>query len=661
MKTLLDVLVLPRQITDFERSYVKRVNRVGLAFFALHLPVFVVVAYFNHTGPLSAVLLTLGVLAGPAIAYFSLENPRAVALVYGFASMLMGGLLVHFGQGPMQIEMHFYFFALLAMLAVYGNPLVILTAALTVALHHLAVWLYVPRSVFNYDASAWVVLVHASFVVLESIATCAIARAFFDNVIGLEKIVQARTGELDARNRDLRLVLDTVDQGFLTIDRRGVMSSERSAVLTQWLGRAGEGELFADYLERVAPAAAAIFRLAWDEVIADVLPLEVALDQLPCRFALGSLSFRLDYKPILRADSLEKALIVISDVTSRVERERLEREQQEVLRIFERLTSDRAGFLEYYDEASEQIAALAGDGVKDVSLLKRLVHTLKGNSLLFGIDTVADACHQMESRLVDDGERPSREALEWLVARWQRLRDHLEALLGKRAQGKIEIEDAEFDATLRAVLRGEPKHEIARRLAAWRLEPTLRRLERIAEQAQGIARRLNKAPIHVQIEAGELRLDAARWRPFWAAFVHVVRNGIDHGLESAEERRLADKPSEGRLAFATRVERDEFVVAISDDGRGINWPALAERAKAQGLPYETQAELSESMFADGVSTAAQVTEISGRGIGMGAARDACLALSGRMIVASEAGKGTRVEFRFPRRLMAEDPTGRLAA
>jgi hypothetical protein len=202
MTKSLNYLVLPRRMTDFEVSYLRRMNRIGLVFFVIHLPVFCAVAYFNDTGPGLAALLTIAVLVGPVAAYLTLQNPRAVSVVYGFTSMLMGGLLVHFGQGPVQIEMHFYFFALLAMLAVYANPLVIIVAAVTVALHHLGLWIYLPKSVFNYAAPIWVVAVHAAFAVLESIATCFIARSFFDNVIGLEKIVQARTAELDERNRD---------------------------------------------------------------------------------------------------------------------------------------------------------------------------------------------------------------------------------------------------------------------------------------------------------------------------------------------------------------------------------------------------------------------------------------------------------------------------
>ena len=142
-----------------------------------------------------------------------------------------------------------------------------------------------PKSVFNYDAPIWVVLVHAAFVVLESIATCYIARSFFDNVIGLEKIVQARTTELDARTRDMRLVLDNVDQGFITIDRNGRMSNERSAIVETWLGSADSGTTFAAYLGRKAPLAGETFELGLQDVIDGFLPLEVTLAQLPQRFS----------------------------------------------------------------------------------------------------------------------------------------------------------------------------------------------------------------------------------------------------------------------------------------------------------------------------------------------------------------------------------------
>ena len=116
-----------------------------------------------------------------------------MAPFYGSTRLPLGAFLVPPGGGPMTIEMHFYFFVLLALLSVFGDPMAVITAAVTVALHHLALWALYPQVIFNYDAPVWAVLVHALFVVLESVGAVYVARSFFDNVIGLDRIVQART------------------------------------------------------------------------------------------------------------------------------------------------------------------------------------------------------------------------------------------------------------------------------------------------------------------------------------------------------------------------------------------------------------------------------------------------------------------------------------
>jgi two-component system, chemotaxis family, sensor kinase CheA len=655
MNRLLDYVILPNRLTEFEATYLRRMNRVGLAFFAVHLPVFCVVAYFNDTGPGLAALLTLAVLVGPTAAYLTLQNPRSVSVVYGFTSMLMGGLLVHFGQGPVQIEMHFYFFALLAMLAVYANPVVIIVAAVTVAVHHLTLWMYLPKSVFNYAAPIWVVAIHAAFVVLESIATCFIARSFFDNVIGLEKIVQARTAALDERNRDMRLVLGHVGQGFLTIDKSGAMSNERSAIIEKWLGPVDESITFADYLERSVPEVAAAFRFCWQEVVAGEMLLELTLDQMPRHFTCKGRHYELEYTPILgAAEELEKVLIVISDVTEHVEREGLEQQQREVVHIFERLTRDRKGFLEFVSEADEQVAAIHKGEITDAIVLKRVIHTLKGNALLFGIRTVGDLCHAMETRIIEERVLPTVVERAELKAGWNRLRASMSSLFADDELAKIELEPVEYEAVLRAVQRGEPRDKIARTILDWKLESTAKRLARVAEQAQAIARRLGKEPIRIEIDHRDLRIEPGRWAPFWSAFTHVIRNAVDHGLETSEERARAGKPAEGVLRLATRVERDQFIVEIADDGKGIEWKSVAQKASEKGLPHGTEPELIEALFQDGITTSSQVNEYSGRGIGMGAARSACQARGGTVKISSQPGQGTRVEFRFARTEMAPE-------
>jgi two-component system, chemotaxis family, sensor kinase CheA len=644
LRKIIDVLVLPAQLSAFEQTYLRRMNRIGLAFFALHVPALMLIAFFNDTGVLAALGLTLAVLVGPMLAYLTFDNPRSVSNVYGFTAMLMGALLVHLGQGPVQIEMHFYFFALLAMLAVYANPMVIVTAAVTVALHHLLAWAVVPTSVFNYDAPIWVVLVHAAFVVLESTATCFIARSFFDNVIGLERIVQSRTAQLDRRNADMRLVLDHVQQGFLTIDRDMVMSPERSKVVDLWLGAPSAGT-FVDYLSPRLPRIAQSFALGWQEVLLDIMPLELNIAQLPSAFTLDARHFRLEYEPIMQDEQLQKLLIVISDVTAEVERERLELLQRDVMRVLGRVASDKSGLLEFFAEASEQVAVIV-EARGNAVLQKRTIHTLKGNAMIFGVQTIAQLCERLEANIDETLQLPSDLERAELGLRWTRLCQQVGGLLGERKTERMEIDDAEYEDLLASVLRGASGPEIAHRLRSWRLEPTLKRLVRIGEQARSLAQRTAKGTISVEIADNQLRLDSADWAPFWSAFVHVVRNAVDHGLETESERAAAGKPR-GTLFLATRREQHDLLIELSDDGRGIDWARVALKAAERGLPHATRHDLVEALFADGLSTRDEATEYSGRGVGMSAVRAASAERGGSVEVQDRPGGGTRLLFRFP--------------
>jgi methyl-accepting chemotaxis protein len=227
MTWLLNYLILPREITEFERAYLYRINRIALWFFYLHVPAFVFVAWLAGTSLAQAALLTPAVLIGPSLAYVTFKNPRWVSMTFGFTAMVMGGLLVHFGQGPMQIEMHFYFFVLIALLSVFANPLVILLAAVTVAVHHFAVWLLIPASVFNYEASFWSVVVHAVFVVLESIAAVFVARSFYNDYHKshhalvesrhLQHRMQNENSDIQRQIVDLLQVVSDASDGNLTV------------------------------------------------------------------------------------------------------------------------------------------------------------------------------------------------------------------------------------------------------------------------------------------------------------------------------------------------------------------------------------------------------------------------------------------------------------
>jgi two-component system, chemotaxis family, sensor kinase CheA len=342
--SILSKAFLPPRITEFERSYVQRINRIAFWFFAGHIPVLAVIALFNKTNPGLAAAFAAAVMLGPAIAHKTIGNPRHIALIYGVTAMAMGGLLVHFGRGPVQIEMHFYFFALLAMLSVYANPAVIYVAAVTVALHHLMMWIWLPRSVFNYDAPLWVVAVHAAFVVLESFATAFVARSFFDNVIGLEQIVAERTSELDGRNKDVQLLLDNVGQGFLTLDHQGKMAREHSKRVIDWFGPYAAGTKLADYLAPFDREVSAAFATAWQGVEQGLIPIDVALSRLPKRLRHGEQTIEISCEAV--AGGARRFVVVLSDVTARVERERLESEQKDTAMLMNHMIGDGGAFID---------------------------------------------------------------------------------------------------------------------------------------------------------------------------------------------------------------------------------------------------------------------------------------------------------------------------
>ena len=659
MNRLFNFLVLPNVRSEFEERYLSRMNAIAAWFFLAHLPIFVLIAFLNGTGPGLAFALTTVTLLGPLMAITCLSSKRAISTVMGITAMFMGGLLVHIGQGPIQIEMHFYFFVLLALLAVFANPMVIIAAAMTAALHHALLWLILPASVFNYDAPFWVVAVHAAFVVLESIAACFIARSFFDNVIGLEVIVAQRTAEAEARSREMRRLLDVVQDGFFTINEQGVISEERSSATDSLLGGLKQSETLAEVLREHDPSAADWLELGLEDVFAGVLPLEVTLAQLPARVQIGNRVLSIGYCPVIERNQVIELAVTISDITAEVDREQLEIENREMLAMIERIGNDRDGTIEFLQEGDELIASLRDDSQGDMTVTKRRVHTLKGNCSMFGLQRVSRTCHEIEDYLTDSGEFPQDVVWSKLFEGWSAARAMAHKLVRDDEVG-IVLNDTELTSLLMGVLKNESTASLATRVASWRLEPTKIRLDRIAEHARRLAGRMGKGGITIVAEHGDLRTEARHWVSFWSSIIHVVRNAIDHGIESAEERVAAGKAPTGTLTINTAIDGERFIVSIADDGRGIAWESIRDAARCHGLPSESQQDLVNALFKDGVSTAKTVTDTSGRGVGMSAIRQATHKLGGEITIHTQANQGTEFRFEFPITAMAPETNSLLS-
>jgi two-component system chemotaxis sensor kinase CheA len=216
----------------------------------------------------------------------------------------------------------------------------------------------------------------------------------------------------------------------------------------------------------------------------------------------------------------------------------------------------------------------------------------------------------------------------------------------------IELHESELAEVIGSIERRTPHEQLAAQVRELGYEPVQRRFVRLAERAKGLANRLGKSDLTVVQDGGSVRLPAEGWNEFWGSFVHLIRNAVDHGIETRAERDAAGKKGPAQLRLSCRLVGAECIVEISDNGRGIAWERVQAKAQQFGLPHATRDDLTNALFTDGLSTRDEASETSGRGVGMGAVREACLALGGRIEVLSEAGQGTTFRFTIPYRSAA---------
>jgi chemosensory pili system protein ChpA (sensor histidine kinase/response regulator) len=206
------------------------------------------------------------------------------------------------------------------------------------------------------------------------------------------------------------------------------------------------------------------------------------------------------------------------------------------------------------------------------------------------------------------------------------------------------------DADAALVAQARMSREVSQQLFAIRTVPFGSVSERLYRILRATARELDKRA-NLEIQGAQVELDRSVLEKLIGPLEHLLRNALDHGLESREARLAAGKSATGELTLTVRQVGNEVVLELADDGAGIDFARVAERARAQGLVATgirpTDAQLVECIFKPGFSTASKITQISGRGIGMDVVRTEMNALGGRVDVATRAGNGTTFTIYLP--------------
>jgi two-component system chemotaxis sensor kinase CheA len=259
------------------------------------------------------------------------------------------------------------------------------------------------------------------------------------------------------------------------------------------------------------------------------------------------------------------------------------------------------------------------------------------------IDETADAGAARQTKAVESVRVPAD--------RLDELMDRVGELV--IAQSRLsQLADGGADLALRAV-----SEEIARlsgelrdTMMVLRMVPVATLFGRFRRLVHDLARETGKA-IELSTDGETTEIDKTVIERLADPLVHLIRNAADHGLETAEDRAAAGKPATGRIRLSAHQSGGEVVITIRDDGRGIDRDRVRAKAEAQGLIEPGAAisdhDLLQMIFHPGFSTAAAVTNLSGRGVGMDVVKRTIEALRGSIDIASRPGEGSEVSLRIP--------------
>ncbi|HJW85668.1 MAG TPA: chemotaxis protein CheA [Candidatus Brocadiaceae bacterium] len=192
--------------------------------------------------------------------------------------------------------------------------------------------------------------------------------------------------------------------------------------------------------------------------------------------------------------------------------------------------------------------------------------------------------------------------------------------------------------------------EIQDEVMSMRMVPLKSTFQKMARLVRDVSSKMGKK-VHLEISGEDTELDKTVTEEIGDPLVHIIRNSIDHGIESNEERIAKGKPAEGLVRLDAFHRGGNIVIEIEDDGKGLCKERLLKKAIEKGL-IEPNASLSDQqiynlIFAAGFSTAEKVTDISGRGVGMDVVKKNVERLRGKVDISTVEGKGTKISIKLP--------------
>lgn len=501
-----------------------------------------------------------------------------------------------------------------------------------------------------------------------------------DYAKNLELKVEERTKNLFEAKKEIETLLNNLGQGFMVIDQAGKIRPGSTKAASVFFGLDPSNRSIGEVLRLDTEAQNSV--LEWlDVCFANNVDFASVAALGPSTFEKNPDRFiELSYRPIFDDHkNLDKIICIAEDKTKEKKLERKAIEEQEFAGFVTSIVKDREGFMDFVGGTRERLNALISSlrEMQDyrqfnIDQLFRHFHTIKGESASYHILQMKEKSHAIEDFLSNIGGTLNKGTFEAnrraVLSDSLLMKENFENFLSSHKD--IIGDEIESNKRIRQV-DDSRLHEIGRELKSaigskspvyvnfvesLLLEEAVAPLHKYAKMVESLARQMGKAA-KLTIQSDGIKLPLADYLPLFGSCVHLLRNSIDHGLETPEERDHLGKPIEAQISLrvngVSKNGETYLRIRLQDDGRGIDPELVGRKAIEKGLKSEAEIaamskqELMNLVFMPGFSTKDQVTEISGRGAGLDAVKYEATRLGGTAWLESEMGKGTTFIIEVP--------------
>lgn len=490
----------------------------------------------------------------------------------------------------------------------------------------------------------------------------------------LEKMVEERTRELKEANDFIEAMINSLDQGLFVIDKELKCLDIYTKACDHLFETQVGGRKFTEILGSDSTDEASIQK--WGEILfSEKIPFDSAKGLGPKNKINGDLTLPESYKHIdleycpMRSENEEinNVVVVATDKTKEVLALKQFEEKSAYVDMILKLVRFKGPFFKFFDGCSEMFTELENLFSQNEIPLDKvmfLYHSMNGGFGTYSLLDLQTTARNCEQRIVDfrkhnvslEEMRPDLLSdFEAFKKLFLEKRAELEGIFGdKRDVKEIELHTI---FKFREFLQGKSVDDelLGRYLEDFERTEIREFFTGYSDLVASLSRKLNKPMKPLRIENGDVKVHVKFYDEFFNSLVHLFRNCMDHGIEKSALRKEREKEPEGLICVTTEVIQrngDELLeVSISDDGGGIN-PDVIRKKWLEMYPTENLDHLSDSeviykIFDPNFSTAEQVTDVSGRGVGMSSIKDVVDELRGEIKLESHVSRGTKFTFILP--------------